>query len=244
MLDRPGAESDPSASKGGQSLMTKNMTLVLCASSFALVGLVSLQGCDVGETSSGPAAGAPAAGAPAAGAHSAGAPGAGAAGAHAGAGGATGGAGGAMGGAGGAAAGAGGAAAGAAGSTAGTGGATAGAGGSTAGAGGSSAGGGASGAAGSGGGASASKDCTTFCADEMTTCTFGAAAPAAYTDLAACQTACGAYTTGDVGVYPAGPTSGNTYACRRWHLSKAATVSGTDKSDHCQHTKQTSTTCI
>ena len=221
--------------------MTKNMTLVLCASSFALVGLVSLQGCDVGETSSGPAAGAPAAGAPAAGAHSAGAPGAGAAGAHAGAGGATGGAG-ATAGAGGATAGAGGAAAGAGGSTAGAGGATAGAGGSTAGSGGASAGGGASGAAGSGGGAT--KDCTTFCADEMTTCTFGAAAPAAYTDLAACQTACGAYMTGDVGVYPAGPMSGNTYACRRWHLSKAATVSGTDKSDHCQHTKQTSTTCL
>ncbi|MEI9937722.1 MAG: hypothetical protein WDO69_10935 [Pseudomonadota bacterium] len=207
MLDRLNGQSDPADGKGA-NIMTKNTSLVLTASSLVLCGLASLQGCDVGETSAGPAAGAPAAGAPAAGA-----PAAGAAGARAGAGGASAGSGGSTGGAGGSTAGAGGASAGSAGTT-----------------GGASSGG----ASGAGGGASAA--CTTFCMDEETTCSFGAATAAPYTGAPACLSACAGFAPGVTG-----EQANDTFACRRYHLTAAgmgadAAAMAANKTLHCPHT--------
>jgi len=194
--------------------MTKKKTLALSASSLVLFGFGSLQGCDVGQTSPQPAAGAPAAGAPAAGAaHTAGAPGAGAPNAHAGAGGSS---------------------AGTGGSSAGTGGSSAGTGGSSAGTGGSSAGTGGSSAGTGGGGASAA--CTTFCTDEETTCTYGAATAAPYTGTPACLSACAGFAPGVTD-----EQSHDTFACRRYHLTAAGTGADANakaaaKMLHCPHT--------
>jgi hypothetical protein len=233
--------------------MTKNITLLLSASTVACFSIALLQGCGSDATTGGttPTAGAPSAGsagahagATSAGATSGGAPGAGAGGASAGApsagaGGATAGAGGASGGAGGAsgAAGAGGAKGGAGGTSG-----AAGAGGAKGGAGG---GGGASGAAGAGGGSAGAgggdgRDCTMFCSDETATC-----GTMAYASPAACMTACTGYALGAIASLPNGPTGTNTYACRRWHLSKAATydAGSTDRMMHCGHTASTSSTC-
>jgi hypothetical protein len=235
--------------------MTKNIKLLLSASTVAMFSIAALQGCGSDTTSGGPpsagapgagsgaggapsagapSAGAPSAGAPSAGAPSAGAPSAGAPSAGAG-GGATAGAGGASGGSGGAGGGAGGAKGGA-GGAAGAGGAKGGAGG----------GGGASGAAGAGGGSAGAgggdgRDCATFCSDETATC-----GTMAYASSAACMTACTGYALGAIASLPNGPTGTNTYACRRWHLSKAATyASGSqDRMDHCGHTASTSSTCM
>jgi hypothetical protein len=117
---------------------------------------------------------------------------------------------------------------------------TAGKGGATAGGTGGAAGASTTGEAGeSAGGAAADLvDCTTFCSDEEATCTFGAATAAPYADSASCMSACMGFTPGDVGVYPDGPTSGDTYACRRWHLSKAGSTPGTPATAamHCPHT--------
>ena len=159
-------------------------------------------------------AGAPSAGAPAAGAPSVGAGGA----ATAGASGASGGAGGSTAGAGGSTAGTGGSTAGTGGSTAGTGGSTAGTGGSTAGAGGSNAG--AGGAAGA-----PSAACTSFCTEEGTVCMF-TGGNAAYASNDACIAACRDFTPG-TGV------TGNTLACRQYHLDNAK---NTSTSVHCPHT--------
>ena len=122
---------------------------------------------------------------------------------------------------------------------------TAGAGGASAGApaGGAPAGGASGAAAGAGGSGGAAADCTTFCTDEMTTCTFTDAASKAYDSAAACMSACTGFAVGVVGVYPEGPTGGNTFACRRWHLSKAATVTADERNNHCGHTKAISTQC-
>ena len=198
MLDRLGAQPDPSASKKGTKTMTKNIKLVVGASALALLGLSALQGCSSDASDSTPTAGSSAAGA-----HTGGA---GAGGASAGA--ATGGGG------------AGGAAAGAGGSTAGAGGSTAGAGGSTAGAGGSTAGAGGGGTAGA-----PSAACTTFCADEKTTCTFDGA-NAAYASEALCFAGCATFTPGT-------GNSGNTLSCRQYHVMNAKTMGA---AAHCPHT--------
>jgi hypothetical protein len=200
--------------------MNKNIKLLLGASSVAMLSICSLQGCgsstpassttSAGATSSSAgahSAGAASAGAPSAGAPSAGAPSAGAPSAGAPSGGAP------SGGSGGASAGAGGA------STAGAGGSHAGAGGATAGAG----GGGTAGAS--------SAACTTFCSDEMATCTFGPAASAPYASEGACHSACAGFTPGTTGAM-----SGDTFACRRYHLDAAAANNGALKTTHCPHT--------
>ena len=223
MLDTPNARSDPSASKKGTKIMNKNIRLLLSAGSVAILAISALQGCGSDDPAPGGGAGAPGAGAPGAGAGGAHTAGAGGASAGAPAGGAP------AGGASGAA-------------TAGAGGTAAGAGGASGGAGGASGGAGGA-AAGAGGSGGAAADCTTFCTDEMTTCTFTDAASKAYDSAAACMSACTGFAVGVVGVYPEGPTGGNTFACRRWHLSKAATVTADERNNHCGHTKAISTQC-
>jgi hypothetical protein len=197
--------------------MTKNIKLLLSASTVTMFSIALLQGCGSDATNGGtptPGAGAPGAGGSHAGAASAGAPSAGAPSAGAG-GGATAGA---------PSAGAGG------GATAGAGGASGGAGGA-AGAGGAKGGaGGASGAAGAGGGSAGaggapSAACTTFCNDEETVCTFDGA-NAAYASKADCLSTCATFTPGT-------GMTGNTLACRQYHVTNAKTM---PKDVHCPHT--------
>jgi len=124
-------------------------------------------------------------------------------------------------------------------STAGTGGSSSGTAGTSAG-GSSSAGdtgmteGGASGAPGGNEGGAAGamvgdgRDCTKFCADEATTCA-GALSP--YASTGACMSACEGFSLGGD---PTTTTAGDTYACRRYHLSAAASPG--PASTHCPHT--------
>ncbi|MEO8918189.1 MAG: hypothetical protein ABI488_12235 [Polyangiaceae bacterium] len=211
-----------------------NRTLLIGVSSMTvLAALVTLQACDDGSTSAG-AAGAATAGtvgdgtsgmaATAAGSSGMASTIAGGGSTAAGTGGTatTAGAGGASAGAGGSSAGAGGSQAGAGGSQAGAGGSSAGAGGSSAGAGGS---GGSSGSGGSGGVPGASPACTTFCTDEMTTCMF-TGDTAAYTSAEDCLAACATFT-------PGSGTTGNTLACRQYHVTNAKTAGA---AMHCPHT--------
>ena len=199
--------------------MTKNIKLVFGASALAILGLSALGGCS-SDAATGGGAGAATAGAPAGGAHtggagggsnSAGAPSAGASMGGASAGAATAGA--SMGGA-----------------SAGAGSAMAGAGGSTAGAGGAAAG-----AGGMGAGGAPSASCGMFCKDEKDTCTFTDAMTGAYKSEGACQSACAGFAPGTVGA-----TSGDTFACRRYHLSAAGMGMGdmlaANKQTHCAHT--------
>lgn len=60
----------------------------------------------------------------------------------------------------------------------------------------------------------------TFCADNVATCA------GTYTDAAACETICAGFADGD--------TSGNTLACRVYHLGAAAS----DAATHCPHTAE------
>ena len=86
--------------------------------------------------------------------------------------------------------------------------------------------------------------CADFCAMEAKVCGTDAAPVTGvthrYTDMNACMTACGGFTT----TPEASPTvtSGNTLACRIYHLTNAAagaTAAVTDT--HCGHTLATAT---
>jgi len=72
------------------------------------------------------------------------------------------------------------------------------------------------------------RDCTKFCADEATTCS-GALSP--YASTGACMSACEGFALGGD---PTTTTSGDTYACRRYHLSAAASPG--PATTHCPHT--------
>src|SRR4051812_26677526 len=75
MLDSLSVQPDPCASKKGDNSMTKNIKLLLSASTVAMFSIAALQGCGSDTTSGGtPTAGAPGAGSGAGGAPSAGAP--------------------------------------------------------------------------------------------------------------------------------------------------------------------------
>jgi hypothetical protein len=82
--------------------------------------------------------------------------------------------------------------------------------------------------------------CTDFCTLEGTTCTFtGDASPdadtAVYADNADCMTACAGFALGNVGVFPLGDESGDSFACRWWHVNKAASDASLPPT-HCPHT--------
>ncbi len=214
--------------------MTKNMKLVLGASTVALFAITALQGCG-SDSDSSPGAGAPGAGAPSAGAggakggaSGAGAPGAGAPGAGAPSAGAGGGA----------AAGAGGTGGGAAAGAGGTGGAAAGTGGT---------GGAAAGAGGAGGAAltcmsndpfpGMGETCATYCANYETTCqanVTGGWTNDKYATKAACLTDCMnnfGYTGADIQ---------SAICCRGYHVKNAAMGTNDDekkaaKNTHCPH---------
>jgi hypothetical protein len=71
------------------------------------------------------------------------------------------------------------------------------------------------------------QDCATFCADELTTCT----TLNPYATPVACSDACNGFVLGGD---PATTTAGDTFACRRYHLSAAADPG--PKTTHCPHT--------
>lgn len=80
--------------------------------------------------------------------------------------------------------------------------------------------------------------CDDFCAMQTKVCGTDAAPVTGvtnrYTDLAACKTACMGFTK----TPEASPTvtSGNTFACRVYHLTNAAAATGTGINTHCGHT--------
>ena len=69
------------------------------------------------------------------------------------------------------------------------------------------------------GGSACGQPCDAFCIIDVAVCGSGAGKP--YADLDSCKTACAAYARGSQ-VNAAGPSSGNTFDCRAWHLLKAA----------------------
>ncbi|HWZ93176.1 MAG TPA: hypothetical protein VNW92_30160 [Polyangiaceae bacterium] len=71
------------------------------------------------------------------------------------------------------------------------------------------------------------EECATFCADELTTC----ATLNPYATPVACSDACKGFVLGGD---PATTMAGDTFACRRWHLSAAADPG--PKATHCPHT--------
>ena len=72
--------------------------------------------------------------------------------------------------------------------------------------------------------------CKSFCQIAVDIC------PAAYTSAMDCETACGLMTAGD---YSTAATSGDTLACRMYHLQ----VASTDQATHCGHVGAVSPTC-
>jgi hypothetical protein len=73
-------------------------------------------------------------------------------------------------------------------------------------------------------------DCESFCTIAVDLC------PAAYASMGMCMGACDGYTPGD---YSTASTSGDTLACRMYHLTAAST----DPVPHCTHIGSTSPTC-
>lgn len=89
--------------------------------------------------------------------------------------------------------------------------------------------------------------CDDFCAMEAKVCGTNAAPVAGitnrYADTNACMTACAGFTT----TPEASPTaiSGNTFACRIYHLTNAAAGAAPDANTHCGHTLSPATgACI
>lgn len=86
--------------------------------------------------------------------------------------------------------------------------------------------------AGPGGDAACGSNCEGFCGIAAVAC------PDAWPDITACATACNTFDPAEK--YDAKDVSGNTFACRLYHLT-AATV---DPATHCAHIKGDSPTCI
>jgi hypothetical protein len=82
-------------------------------------------------------------------------------------------------------------------------------------------------------------NCDGFCAIAQTACT---GANQAFADSAACMTACNAF-TGVSAHYNSASTSGNSFNCRMYHLTVAAS-STANATTHCPHIKAVSTTCL
>ena len=78
-------------------------------------------------------------------------------------------------------------------------------------------------------------NCESFCTIAIAKCA------GTFTDLAACTTACGAFAM-NTARYNQSTTSGNSYACRMYHLSVAATDSAS-ATTHCPHITTVSSTC-
>ena len=90
--------------------------------------------------------------------------------------------------------------------------------------------------AGPAGDATCGSNCESFCTVAIAKCA------GTFTDLGACTTACAAFPT-NAAHYNQSTTSGNSFACRMYHLSVAATDS-TQATTHCPHITTVSATCM
>jgi hypothetical protein len=88
--------------------------------------------------------------------------------------------------------------------------------------------------AGPGGAGACGSNCDGFCAIATTAC------KTEWPDMASCMTACGGFT--DTAAYSAASTSGDSLACRLYHLTVAASSSD-NAATHCPHTMAVSDTC-
>jgi hypothetical protein len=79
--------------------------------------------------------------------------------------------------------------------------------------------------------------CEGFCSIALSACT---GANSQFADMAACMTACGMYAT--TPAYSTTTTSGNTFACRMYHLTVASS-SASNAAIHCPHIGITSAAC-
>lgn len=85
--------------------------------------------------------------------------------------------------------------------------------------------------AGPGGAGACGANCAGFCAIALDSC------PAVYASAAACMTDCGGFT--DTEPFDTADTSGDTLACRLYHLSAATTT----PDPHCGHINEASPPC-
>src|SRR5262249_39907454 len=83
-----------------------------------------------------------------------------------------------------------------------------------------------------GGGMCGASQCADFCAADLAGCTGG---NAAYTDMAACMTACTGLSDATANIASPTAMGGNTLSCRAYHLSAAVG----DAATHCMHTNAT-----
>jgi hypothetical protein len=84
--------------------------------------------------------------------------------------------------------------------------------------------------------------CTSFCTLEIATCGSiaapipGGTIPPQYQDMQACLTACGGFDKSKTLVAGATNSSGNSLACRIYHITNAA-ISPANAATHCPHTQ-------
>jgi hypothetical protein len=83
-------------------------------------------------------------------------------------------------------------------------------------------------------------DCDNFCATALAVCSSQATPP--YTDLADCKTKCAAYADTTKVPFNASVTSGDSLACRMYHLSVASSSADLAQT-HCSHVGQDSAPC-
>jgi hypothetical protein len=91
-----------------------------------------------------------------------------------------------------------------------------------------------------GDGVCGASNCESFCIIAQSVCT--GAANSQFADNAACLTACNAFPSATAH-YNSSSISGNTFACRMYHLSVAAS-SAANATTHCPHIKTASTPCM
>ena len=91
------------------------------------------------------------------------------------------------------------------------------------------------------GGGACGEDCANFCEIAVAVC--GSQGTPPYSDAAACMTACMSFPDTTAVPYNTSVSSGDSLACRMYHLTVAAT-SAADAATHCPHIAATSTTCM
>jgi hypothetical protein len=90
--------------------------------------------------------------------------------------------------------------------------------------------------AGPGGAGVCGSNCESFCASTLEICSDQPVPP--YNSAAECMSACNGYSMTEV--FDASDISGDTFACRLYHMTAAST----DANTHCQHTGVDSAVCI
>jgi hypothetical protein len=92
--------------------------------------------------------------------------------------------------------------------------------------------------AGPGGAGTCGTNCESFCASTLEICSDVPGVTPPYDSAAECMGACNGYSMTEV--FDASDISGNTFACRLYHMTAASS----DPLTHCQHTGVDSAVCI